>query len=67
MKQLSIDKIYCSPQLSLTVALVYVFIYLMPSMYSSREGLPHITTNVIYPLVGDSIDITMLVKHYKGG
>jgi hypothetical protein len=46
--------------------LLYVFIFPMPSMETSRDGIPHFTPDVIDPLTGKTLEIKMLVKHYKG-
>ena len=46
--------------------LIYVFIFPMPSMETSRDGIPHFTPDVIDPLTGKTLEIKMLVKHYKG-
>ena len=67
MLQLFLTRVFVTVICTLSIAtLVYVFIVPMPSMYTSRDGIPHFTPDVINPLTGETIRIKRLVKHYKG-
>jgi hypothetical protein len=67
MQQLFLTRVFVSVVCVLSIAtLFYVFIVPMPSMYTSQDGIPHFTPNVIDPLTGDTIRIKRLVQYYKG-
>ena len=67
MKNLFFTRVFVSFVFVLSVVtLFYVFIVPMPSMYTSRDGIPYFTPNVIDPITGDTIKIKKLVQHYKG-
>ena len=67
MKQLYLIRVFVAVVCTLCIAtLFYVFIVPMPSMYISRDGIPHFTPNVIDPVTGGTISIKRLVQHYKG-
>ena len=67
MQQLLLTRAFVTIVCILSVAtLFYVFIVPMPSMYTSRDGIPHFTPNVINPITGETIRIKRLVRHFKG-
>ena len=67
MQQLFLTRVFVTVICALSVAtLLYVFIVPMPTMYTSSDGIPHFTPNVIDPITGDTISIKRLVQHYKG-
>ena len=47
-------------------ALVYVYAFPPESMQVSREGVPHFTPKVLHPETGEPLDVSDLVRHYKG-
>ncbi|MBC8258254.1 MAG: hypothetical protein H8E38_04505 [SAR324 cluster bacterium] len=67
MIKLFLTRFFVALTFALSLAtLLYVFIVPMPSMKTSRDGIPHFTPNVVDPITGDTLQIRMLVKHYKG-
>ena len=67
MQQLLLTRAFVIVVCVLSVAtLFYVFIVPMPSMHTSRDGIPHFTPNVINPVTGETIRIKILVQHFKG-
>ena len=67
MQQLFLTRVFVTVVCALSIAtLFYVFTVPMPSMYTSRDGIPHFTPNVIDPITGETIRLKRLVQHYKG-
>jgi len=46
--------------------LVYVYAVPPVSMKTDRNGIPHLTPQVINPETGEAIDMGDLVKHFRG-
>lgn len=48
------------------VGLLYV--YLMPpaSMQTDRDGVAHLTPGVLNPETGEAVDLSTLIRHYRG-
>jgi len=67
MRQLFLTRAFVTFVCALSIAtLFYVFIVPMPSMFTSSDGIPHFTPNVIDPVSGETIRIKKLVQHFKG-
>ena len=67
MQQLFLTRAFATFVCALSIAtLFYVFIVPMPSMFTSSDGIPHFTPNVIDPVSGETIRIKKLVQHFKG-
>ena len=48
------------------VGIVYVAISQPPYLHASRDGVPHLTPDVINPVDGEALDLNTLVRHYRG-
>jgi len=48
------------------LTLVYVAVADMPSMRLSRDGVPHLTPQVLNIETGEGVDLGTLVRHFQG-
>ncbi len=47
-------------------SLVYIYAFPPPSMFKSRDGVPHFTPQVMHPETGKPLDVGELIRHYRG-
>jgi len=48
------------------LGLAYVYVAPPQSMLTDRNGVPHFSPPVVNPETGETIDLRVLVQHYKG-
>ena len=48
------------------VALFYIYAFPPASMFTTRDGVPHFTPQVINPETGKPLDVGELIRHYRG-
>ena len=62
-----LTKAYVAVVTAICVAsLVYVYAFPPPSMFASRDGVPHFTPAVAHPETGEPIELGTLIRHYRG-
>jgi hypothetical protein len=55
-----------STSLLAIASLIYVYAKPPPSMKLDKDGIAHLSSPVINPDTGESVDLRILVRHYKG-
>lgn len=48
------------------VSLVYIYVSPPPSMFKSRDGVPHFTPKVMHPETGEPLEVGELIRHFRG-
>ncbi len=48
------------------VGLLYVYLLPPASMQTDRDGVAHLTPKVLHPDTGDTVELSTLIRHYRG-
>ncbi len=48
------------------ISLAYVYLFPPPSMFTTRENVPHFSPKIAHPETGKPIALDTLIRHYRG-